>query len=253
MESNAVMAVQIEMLRKLQAIDGALYRLRHEQRQKPLALERTKESVAEQQEKAQAAEARLKTTQVQRKDKELELSQRETNVKKFQVQLVQVKTNKEYTAIQHEIDQAKADASLLEEEIIQLLDAIDQLTREHKTELERLAQRQAQLHEEEQRITQELQAIQTQMAALEQQRSTLTPSVDPATLSVYERVLANREGLALVPLVNDSCGGCHMVQRPQAINEVYLKAALVMCESCSRILYLNEMDGEHASETPRVT
>lgn len=253
MESPSVTANQIETLRKLQAIDGELYRLRQEQRQKPLALERTKQLVAEQQAKAQAVEARLKTTQLQRKEQELELSQREANVKKLQVQLLQVKTNKEYTAIQHEIEQAKADCSLLEEEIIRLLDGIDQVAQEQRGEQEQLAQRQAQLRDDEQRVAQELQAIQQHVATLEQQRLTMTPLVKPETLSVYERVLANREGLALVPLANDSCGGCHMVQRPQAINEVYLKTALVMCESCSRILYLEEQNGERTAETPGVS
>jgi len=58
--------------------------------------------------------------------------------------------------------------------------------------------------------------------------------------ATYERVLASREGLALVPLVNDSCGGCHMVQPPQVVNEVSLKATLVTCENCNRILYVDE-------------
>ena len=61
--------------------------------------------------------------------------------------------------------------------------------------------------------------------------------VERAALSLYERVLAGREGLALVPLVNKSCGGCHMVQPPQVISEARLNAKLVTCDSCNRILY----------------
>jgi hypothetical protein len=47
-------------------------------------------------------------------------------------------------------------------------------------------------------------------------------------------------GVALVPLIKDSCGGCHMVQPPQILNEAYLRAKLVMCDSCARILYVDD-------------
>jgi len=238
------MVDQLEPLRKLQAIDAQLYRLRNEQREIPLELERAKQALAQQQATTQAVEARLKALQVQQKDREIELSTREANIKKLQAQLFQVKTNKEYTAMQREIDQAKADVSLLEEEIIQLLEAIDRAKQEYEAQQGHLARQRGTLQSEEARIARALAAIQEQVAHLEQQRSVLTPLVQPTTLSVYERVLANREGVALVPLVNDSCGGCHMVQPPQVVNEVYLKAKLVTCESCNRILYADESQNE---------
>ena len=231
---------QLETLRKLQAIDAELFRLRTEQQQKPLELERAKQVVAEQQANAQAVEARLKALQVQQKEQELELATREANVKKLQVQLFQIKTNKEYAAIQREIDQSKADVSLIEEEIIKLLEAIDRTKQERVDALTQLTEREAVLRSEEQRIERELATIQEQIATLEQHRQTLTPAVPSALLATYERVLTSREGLALVPLVNYSCGGCHMVQPPQIVNEVYLKAKLVTCENCNRILYVDE-------------
>jgi len=231
---------QIDSLRKLQEVDAQLYRLRIEQQQKPLALEQLKQGVAEQQAKAQASEAKLKTFQVQQKEKELELSTKEAGAKKLQLQLFQVKTNKEYSALQHEIEQFKADASQLEEDILKLFDGIEQAMREHRGQLALVAKAQATLREEEAKMTRELQAIEQEIAALQAQRQTLTPVVPPATLSVYERVLASREGLAMVPLLERSCGGCHMVQPPQVINEVMLKAKLVTCDSCNRILYLDE-------------
>jgi len=75
------------------------------------------------------------------------------------------------------------------------------------------------------------------MAGLEQERQGVVPAVPPPTLTLYERVLTLREGLAMAPLVNESCGGCHRRLPPQVVNEVYLKAKLVTCEHCNRILY----------------
>ena len=238
------MADRLEILRQLQAVDGELYRLRAEQRQKPLALERAKQQVAEQQAKAQAIDARLKTLQVQHKEKELLLSTSETNVKKLQLQLFQVKTNKEYTALQHEIEQSKADISLLEEEIIGFLDASDHTRQEHAAQLKDVTRQEEALRAEQTHVEAELAAIHEQVAKLDAKRQTIAPMLKAEDLAFYERVLVNREGLALVPLIGDSCGGCHMVQPPQVINETYLKARLVTCESCSRILYVDESAGE---------
>ncbi|MBI2885289.1 MAG: hypothetical protein HYY15_03855 [Candidatus Omnitrophica bacterium] len=234
------MADQIETLRKLQVIDTELFRLRAEQRQKPLALEQAKQRVTEEQAKGQALDARVKALQMQQKEKELELSTREGNVKKFQLQLFQVKTNKEYAAIQQEIAQAKADISLAEEGILAVLEAIDLAMKQHKAQFAAVAKQQDAYRAEEAVVAKELAVVQAQLADYERQRGELLPLILPTALSTYERVLANRDGLALVPLIQDSCGGCHMVQPPQVVNEVRLNAKLVMCQSCSRILCLQD-------------
>ncbi len=242
------MADLLDTLRQLQALDAQLYRLRHEQQQKPLALERMKQEVAEEHAKAQAIEAHFKTVSIQQREKDLDLSTREAHIKKLQLQLFQVKTNKEYTIMQHEIEQSKADLSLLEEEIIRLLEAIDRTRQEHQAQLDCVTHQQALYAQEEARVTQELTVIDEQRAQFERQRQTLTPLVQRESLVLYERVLANRDGMALVPLIEESCGGCHMVQPPQVLNEVYRKAKLVTCENCSRILYLDETQSPAPSE-----
>ena len=103
-----------------------------------------------------------------------------------------------------------------------------------------MAQQQERLRAETARIERELTGIAGQVAELERTRKTLLPDVAPKALATYERILGIREGLAMVPLVHESCGGCHRRLPPQVINQVYLKADLVTCESCSRILYFDE-------------
>ena len=234
------MADLLETLRHLQAVDTRLWRLRAEQRRKPLELDAVKGRVVEGQAQAQAAEARLKELQLQQKQKELDLATKEGNIRKLQGQLTQVKTNKEYTAMQHEIDQGKADISLLEERILKLMDAIEQAARDFKAQAAQAAQQQAALRQEESRVATDVADLEQQIATLDAQRRTMTPLIEPASLAAYERVLSSREGLAMVPLVDESCGGCHMVQPPQVVSEVYLKAKLTACENCNRILYVDE-------------
>jgi len=217
------MADQIETLKQLQQFDGELYRLRQQQREKPRELEAVQAQVAAQEARTKGVEDRLRSLQLAQKEKEMELQTREGNVKKLQGQLFQLKTNKEYAAMQREIDVLKAENSLLEEAILKTFDAIDQASKERQQEQRRLAEEQARLQLETTRVTE-----------------VLAPAVPPATLATYERILKIREGLALVPLMENACGGCHRRMPPQVINEVYLKAKLVTCESCTRILYFDE-------------
>ena len=234
------MADQLEILKRLQVVDGELFRLRKAQEEKPRELERVAAAVAAREAQLKAAEERLKTLQLSQKEKEIDLQTREASVKKLQGQLFQVKTNKEYTAMQHEIDALKADNSLIEEAILKAFDAIDQAVKDRQREQGLVAQEQARLRVERERIERELATIGEQIAQLERTRETLRPDVPPPALATYERVLGIREGLALVPLLNDSCGGCHRRLPPQVINQVYLKAELITCENCNRILYFDE-------------
>ncbi len=234
------MAEQLELLKKLQIIDGELHKLRREQDARPRQLEEARAALAAQDARVKATEARLKQVQLAQREKEMELQGREATVKKLQGQLFQVKTNKEYTAMQHEIDALKADASLLEEAILKLFDDIDQAGKDRQREQQALTQEQERMRQAQARVEQELQTIGEQIAQLEQQRSGILPDVPKPALAAYERVLKIRDGLALVPLVNDTCGGCNRRLPPQVINQVYLKADLVSCESCNRILYFDE-------------
>lgn len=234
------MADQLAILKRLQAIDGELFRLRREQQEKPRELEQAEARVAAQEARVNVVVAKLKTLQVTQREKDLELQTREGNVKKLQGQLFQLKTNKEYAAMQREIESIKADNSLLEEEILRTLDAIDQSVKERDLEQGRLANTQEAFTATRREIEAALEAIAGQIAQLERDRKTILPDVQPDTLETYERILDLREGLALVSLVNDACGGCNRRVPPQVVNEVYLQARLVTCESCSRILYFDE-------------
>ena len=234
------MTDQLDLLKQLQTVDAELFRLRRQRAEKPLELQRIEQEVSTQAARLKAVEDKHKALQLAQKEKEGELQTREANARKLQGQLLQVKTNKEYSAMQREIDSLKADNSLLEEAILKTFDAIDQAMKERQAEQQRFAQEQERLKGERQRIEKDIAVIAEQIAQLERTRGGLTPNVPPETLHVYDRVLKIREGIALVPFVKDACGGCHRRLPPQVLNEVLLKAKLVTCESCNRILYFDE-------------
>ena len=230
-------ADQLGILKQLQTVDSAIYRLRRELAVKPHTIETLRAELAAQRQQLAALEERSTTLQMQRKNRELELATQEDKVKKLQAQLFQVKTNKEYTAMQHEIEGAKADGSLLEEMIIRLLEDMDQVQQQVIRAKAEWQQREVQTQQDVRRIEGEIAQVQQDLQRTEADRQRLAPSLEPGVLATYDRILRSHDGLALVPLMGEACGGCHMVLPPQIINEVAQQTRIVNCETCARLLY----------------
>lgn len=234
---------QINLLIKLQGIDSQLYRLRRELQAKPKLIEELEVKRDEEQSAVKTIEEKIKVLQMKRKEKEIDLQEKEANVKKLQLQLFQVKTNKEYQAMQHEIEGLKADNSLLEDGILLMMEQIDELSKELAKEKELFAEAERRLAEDRKKIEGEIAALENEIANFERQRKELIGGIDKEVLSKYERILENRDGLALVPVKEYACQGCFINLPPQTINEIQMKDKLNICENCARILYIeNETD-----------
>lgn len=231
---------QIPILVKLQEIDSFLADLRNEIERKPLELEELKLRLEEKKKQLDVIQEDIKRIKINIKEKELELKSGEEEVKRLQSQLMQVKTNKEYKSLLMEIEGKKADNSLIEDNILDLMEEVDKKELELNKERDNFKHLEAEYSKEEARIKSEIAKIENQIKDKEKEREEVCSHLDTQLLSIYERLLKNRDGLAIVPVVNDACGGCHLSLRPQIINEIKRKDHLVTCERCSRILYLDE-------------
>ena len=78
------------------------------------------------------------------------------------------------------------------------------------------------------------------ISVLESQRNQLTPSVHPDYLRRYDKILQNKDGLAIVPIKNHACGGCFMNVTEQLLNQIKMHEQIASCDMCARMLYLEE-------------
>jgi len=177
-----------------------------------------------------------------KKEAELDLASKEEAAKKLQSQLYSLKTNKEYNAMLSQIQDAKADASHIEDRILEVMEKSELSRRDVEEEKKRLQEEEQRFNELKKKIDDRVKEIDAQLAALQGQRSQLTPSIDPKILSQYDRILANRDGLAIVGVKDNSCGGCNMFVPAQVINLIKMFERIITCEVCNRILYIP--DGE---------
>lgn len=231
---------QIESLVKLQALDSEIYKLKAEKDAMPGEI-KLLEAAFEGKKKALAdSEKNALDLQKKKKDKELELVSKEEGIKKLQTQLYQLKTNKEYQAMLKQVEGAKADASVIEDAILGLMDEADKIRLKINQEKQRLLEEEKFFNGQKKRVEDRIKEIDERLTQLEVQRDQIIPEVEPKIFAQYERILLNRDGLAIVYVTDNSCGGCNMFVPPQVINLIKMYERIITCEICNRILYINE-------------
>ncbi len=232
---------EIRKLIELQELDSRIHSLLHNKDEEiPSKLEELKNNFNEKKSLLSSFEEKVKQLQLRRKDKELDLSAKEENVKKAQSQLYQLKTNKEYQAKLVEISSLKADVSLIEEDIINLLDELEKAEKELNDAKKKLEEDEKKFKEEESRLKEETKQLEIQINNLKDKRKIIADSIDNNILSTYERLLKTRNGIAIASVENENCSACHMRVTAQTINEIKMYKDLVFCEMCVRILYIKE-------------
>ncbi len=228
---------QLSELIQLQTIDSEIYVLKNEKESKPKEIEAIDAAFEEKKKNLAGLEETLLSFQKQRKDKELELASKEVNAKKLETQLYQLKTNREYQVMLQQIQDAKADASVIEDQILGLFEQADKIKNDSSQEKLRLQEEEKAVEGEKKNIHDRTKEIDERIAQLESQRKQITPGLDKKILSQYERILFNRDGLAIVNVKDNSCGGCNMFVPPQVINLIRMYECIITCEVCNRMLY----------------
>lgn len=231
---------QLVSLVELQKLDSQIYALRREKAAYPEALKAAEAAFEEKKQGLAALEKHSLGLQAKKKEHELELASKEESTKKLQVQLYTLKTNKEYQAMLQQIADSKADTSVIEDKILAIMEQSDQSKADAEKEKVRLKDEEKVFLDEKKQGEQRLREIEERLTQLEAMRNQLSPAIEPKIRAAYERILANRDGLAIVNVRNNSCGGCNMFVPAQVINLIRMYEHTVTCESCNRILYIDE-------------
>ncbi len=238
--TTADLKTQLGSLIKLQAIDSEAYVLNSEKSTKPREIKLYEDAFEAKKAHMVGLEKVSLDLQKQKKDKELDLSTKESATIKLQGQLYSLKTNKEYQTMLQQIQGSKADASVIEDKILELLEKVDNLKVEVEGEKLKIKEEEKLFLAEKNRIDLRIKEIDDRLSQLESLRKQAIPDINPKILAQYERILSSRDGLAIVTVKGNSCGGCNMFVPPQVINLIKMYERIVTCEICNRMLYIEE-------------
>src|SRR3989338_5567713 len=180
---------QLKRIVELQKIDGEIYRLKMDLKEKPAVLEELKSEFETRQEALRALEGKLKAILVSRREKELQLKTREEEIAKANTQLSQIKTNKEYTAKLSEIEHIKADQSIIEEKILMSYEDSDAVAAEIEQEKVKVAQDENIYLAQKKETEVDIKVIEDRIKVLQSQRTQASEGIDLEILTRYDRIL----------------------------------------------------------------
>jgi predicted nucleic acid-binding Zn-ribbon protein len=185
----------------------------------------------------EAAKKDLADNGTSRRSVDKDLIAAQQRLDKYKEQLMAVKTNDEYHAMQHQIEAAKREIGQHEERILELMMAADEVNARLKKAEAQLKADQASITAERSAIEKDAAVNQTAIVDLAAKRAALISQIDKSVVATFERVARVRGGIALARAEGERCVVCQVRMRPQVFNHVRQNEQILQCENCQRILY----------------
>lgn len=232
------MAAQLNLLIELQKIDTAIMQTNIKKKELPAALAKLEEQYQEEEKELKGHRSYLDELQKKHRSLEESLKRGMENLKRTKERLFEVKTNKEYQAMLKEIETIEKKNEQLEEDIILLLDEIDEKKRFLK-ERELLFAQQKEIYEKKRaELVRQIDSIGEELRVYREQGDALRKQINADILRKYDQLRAINNGVAVVSVWKEICGGCHMNIPPQLYNDLMInRDEIFLCPHCNRIIF----------------
>lgn len=226
----------LEKLVRLHAAETELKRVEAELAELPVKRREIEERLARDRGRLDAARAELEASQKARKQNETAVADLEARRSKYKGQLMEVKTNKEYTAMLHEIEGVERDIKAREDLILEEMEKAEALQAAVKSEEADFKAVEAEAKREQSGFDQAASRLQASAEKLRGERAAVAASVPGEMLELYARV-AKQRGSGVAEARDGMCQACHVRMRVQVWVEVKKNVQITQCESCSRIYF----------------
>jgi|TARA_B100001971_G_scaffold204722_1_gene221211 predicted nucleic acid-binding Zn-ribbon protein len=244
------MLPDLERLIRLQQLDNATTEAQRTVDAMPSRIEALDARLANSSAAVEAAKTRLADKKGERQAVEKSLGEVQTRLSRFNEQLMAVKTNKEYTAMQHEIATARTEVQRLEDDILEHMLAGDDLAADVEAAERVLQTERTEVERERSALDTERSVLERTLHGTSDERAKLTGSIGAAAQRLFELVSSQRSGIAVVEARDGHCSLCNVRLRPQMFNQILQGTELIQCESCMRILYHDPNGGGARSTAP---
>ena len=226
----------LEKLIRLQRAESDWRRAETARAEIPRRQAEVEADLAQEKARLDAARTALEASGKSRRKLEGELQDLEGKRSRYKGQLMEVKTNKEYTAMLHEIESVEREIRTREDQILEEMEKSEALTAEVKREEgalkiaeERTRAQLKALDEEGRRLDAEAQKHATE-------REAVAKTVPDDALELFQRV-AKFRGSAVAEAADGMCGACHLKLRLQMFSDIRHNEEVTQCPACNRILY----------------
>jgi uncharacterized protein len=183
------------------------------------------------------AKERLAENQNVRRALEKDVALHQGRLSKFREQAMAVKTNQEFTAVQHEIAFAQTEIKGHEDKVLERMLEADDLTSALKKAEADLAGEQKAIDADRREMTAKHGEMQASLERITVERAALVAALDKKMLHLFEQVSKKRNGIAVAEARNGVCTICHVRLRPQVFNTIRRNDSILQCDHCNRIMF----------------
>ena len=227
----------LKQLIRLQSIDLSIQELRARIDRFPGISRALDEKLRSAQSGLEGAKQKVKNNQTNRKKLDTDITANEGKISKYRDQMIAVKTNEEYRALQHEIEHTQSAIRKVEDEILNLMMEAETSQVEIKTAEIRLKEDQQKVSEERRLLEEENKRDVGAIESCLKERKEIEASISSDVLPQYERVRKHRGGVAVAAARDYVCELCKVRIRPQVFQEIRRNDKIIECDACQRILY----------------
>lgn len=166
------------------------------------------------------------------------------DIARYKEQLNNVRNNREYDSLTKEIEYSELDNQLNDKKIKESQDNIERITQEAANYTNLVADRREDLELKRNELDDIISETKQEEEKLREKAKNLELSIEPRLLNAFKRIRKNaRNGLGIVYVQRDACGGCFNKIPPQRQLDVRLHKKIIVCEYCGRILIDPELAG----------
>ncbi|MGN1375691.1 MAG: zinc ribbon domain-containing protein [Prevotella sp.] len=176
--------------------------------------------------------------------KKAEIAEAEASVERYKKQLEEVKNNREYDTLSKEIEFQTLEIQLCNKKIKEAKVKIDEKSEDLKSAEEQLADRKIALEEKKGELDEIMAETRVEEEKLREKSRELELKIEPRLLTSFKRIRKNaRNGLGIVYVQRDACGGCFNKIPPQRQLDIKMHKKIIVCEYCGRIMIDPELAG----------
>ena len=183
-----------------------------------------------------------------------EIADAEASVERYKEQLNEVKNNREYDTLSKEIEFQTLEIELCNKKIREANNKIADKQREMETSQALIAERQGDLDVKKNELEEIMEETRVEEEKLKETVKSLEAKIEGRLLTSFKRIRRNaRNGLGIVYVQRDACGGCFNKIPPQRQLDIKMHKKIIVCEYCGRIMIDPELAGVKVDKVATVT
>lgn len=184
--------------------------------------------------------------------KKADITSAESSVERYKKQLDDVKNNREYDTLTKEIEFQSLEIELCNKKIKEALIKVEEKNADLAEADELMKDRMAALKEKKEELDEIMQETRDEEEKLKNKASELEVTIEPRLLSSFKRIRKNsRNGLGIVYVQRDACGGCFNKIPPQRQLDIKMHKKVIVCEYCGRIMIDPELAGVNVEKNAK--